>query len=92
MALINSLMTWRMKQRFHQIELFIRHPLDIQKECLHSILYDAKDTEWGKKYSFNSIETIQDFQNRIPLQDYESMKTDIHRSMQGEQNIFWHST
>jgi len=92
MALINSLMTWRMKQRFHQIELFIRHPLDIQKECLHSILYDAKDTEWGKKYSFNSIETIQDFQHRIPLQDYESMKADIHRSMKGEQNIFWHST
>lgn len=91
MDIINSLITWRLKKRFHQIELFVKYPINVQSDWLKSILHDARDTEWGKRYDFRSIKTTTDFKNRIPLQDYESLKSDILRTKQGERNILWHS-
>lgn len=91
MHIINSILTWRLKKRLHQIELFIKYPINVQADCLFSLLKDAKDTEWGKRYDFASIHSVSDFKNRIPLQDYESIKKDIGRTKNGEKNILWHS-
>lgn len=92
MYIINSIVTWRLKKRLHQIDLFVKYPVNVQYECLFSLLHDAKNTEWGKRYDFASIGSLSDFKNRIPLQDYESMKSDIDRTRRGENNILWHST
>jgi hypothetical protein len=89
MALINSVVTWLMKKRFHQIELFMKYPHEVQGEWFKKLINTAKDTEWGKKYDFKSINNYEDFRNRIPIHDYESIKGDIGRLMNGEQNILW---
>lgn len=89
MEIINSVFSWIIKQRIHQIELFIKYPIDVQNDLLQKLLYQAKDTEWGRKYDFQSITNAQEFANRVPLQDYESLKSDIFRIRHGEQNILW---
>jgi hypothetical protein len=89
MEIINSVFSWIIKQRIHQIELFIKYPIDVQNDLLQKLLYQAKDTEWGKKYNFNTITNAKEFANRVPLQDYESLKSDIFRIRHGEQNILW---
>ncbi len=80
-----------MKKRFHQIELFIKYPIDVQNEWLNTMLSEAKNTEWGKKYDFKSISSPEEYKNRLPLQDYDSLKADILRTKQGEKNILWPS-
>jgi hypothetical protein len=75
----------------YEIDLFKKFPLDVQHETLMKLLKKAKDTEWGLKYDFKSIKTIQDYQNRFPLQDYDSFKPYIKRLQKGEQNILWSS-
>jgi len=89
MTLINSLISWIIKKRIHQIELFKKYPFDVQKESLKKLLETAQHTEWGERYQFNSIKTISDFQNRIPINNYDSLKKDIDRTRKGEQNILW---
>ncbi|WP_199118675.1 GH3 auxin-responsive promoter family protein [Pedobacter sp. ASV28] len=91
MAIVNSLFTWYMKKRIHQIELFIKYPLDVQEEWLHTLIASAENTEWGKRYDYKSILTIQQFKERIPIQNYDSLKPYIERMLQGEQNILWPS-
>lgn len=91
MALINSVISWLMKKRFHQIELFMKYPHEVQGEWFKRLLNTAKDTEWGKRYDFKSITTYEEFRNRVPLNDYESMKGDIDLLMKGKQNILWPS-
>ena len=91
MALINSFISWLMKKRIHQIELFIKYPHDVQTEWLRRLLSTAKFTEWGKRYEFRSISTPEQFAERVPVTDYESHKADIERLRQGEQNILWPS-
>jgi len=89
MALINSVISWVMKKRIHQIELFMKYPLEVQEECFLKLLQSAQNTEWGKQFDFHSIKTFTEFRNRIPLNDYDSLKPFIDRLRQGEQNILW---
>ncbi|MBC7863188.1 MAG: GH3 auxin-responsive promoter family protein [Bacteroidia bacterium] len=89
MPIINSIAYWLMKKRMHQIELFMKYPYDVQEEWLRKLVKSAKDTEWGKKFGYDSIENYEQFKSFVPLQDYESMKPFIERTRRGEQNILW---
>ena len=89
MAIVNSIFTWYMKKRVHQIELFMKYPLDVQEEWFHELITTASDTEWGRHYDYNSIDTPDQFKERVPIQTYETLKPYIERMLKGEQNILW---
>ena len=74
MTFINSLVTWIMKKRMHQIELFIKYPNEVQKEWFENLIATAENTEWGKKYDYKSIENVNDFRQRFPIQTYDTLK------------------
>jgi hypothetical protein len=75
----------------HQIDLFIKYPHDVQDELFGNLIKQAQDTEWGKKYGYESIRDQEEYKNRVPIQDYDSLKPFIERMLQGEQNILWSS-
>lgn len=87
--LVNSIASWYLKKRFHQIELFLKYPHDVQNELLLNLIETAKDTQIGKQYDFASIKSYSDFSNRIPISSYEDYQNVIERSRRGEHNIFW---
>jgi len=89
--IINSIASWLMKKRMHQIELFMKYPVDVQMEWMHNLLNAAKETEYGKKYNFGEINSYEQFKKQIPLNDYESLKPYIERNRKGEQNLLWHT-
>jgi hypothetical protein len=91
MAIVNSIFTWYMKKRIHQIELFMKYPFDVQDEWMHTLISSAENTEWGKKYDYKSILTVSQFKERVPIQNYDSLKPYIERMLKGEQNILWPS-
>ncbi len=90
--LFNSIASWLLKKRYHQIELFLKYPAEVQEEVLHQLLEIAEDTEIGKKYDFASIAQYREFQERVPIVSYEEMEPIIERTRKGEQNIFWPTT
>ena len=90
-SFLNTVTTWFLKKRMHQIELFKKYPLEVQNEVLISLLKNAKNTEFGIKYNFNSINNYSSFSKNIPITDYESFFKYIERSIKGESNIFWSS-
>jgi hypothetical protein len=91
MALLNSIFTWIMQKRIHQIELFIKYPHDVQEEWFQNLISAAEATEWGKKYDYKSILTPEEFKSRVPISDYDDLKVYIERMIKGEQNILWPS-
>ena len=90
-SFLNTVTTWFLKKRMHQIELFKKYPLEVQNEVLINLLKNAENTEFGKKYNFSSIKDYSSFSNNIPLTDYENFLKYIERSIKGESNIFWSS-
>jgi hypothetical protein len=91
MEIINSILTWALKKRIVQIEHFIKHPHDVQEELRQNLLKDNKNTEYGKKFGFDSIQSRSEFQSKIPLVTYEQIFPYVEKMMAGEQNVLWHS-
>ena len=91
MTLINSVATWLMKKRMHQIELFMKYPNEVQEEWFEKLISAAENTEWGKLHQYKSISTLQEFKERVPIQSYDTLKPYIERMLKGEQNVLWPS-
>ena len=89
MALIASALNWLLKKRIHQIELFMKYPHEVQEEWFKKLIGTAKDTEWGKKYEYNSVQSVKTFTERVPISTYEDLKPTIDRLRAGEQNLLW---
>ena len=89
MPLLNSIASWIMKKRIHQIELFMKYPHEVQFEWFRRLIEASEETEWGMKFDYHSIETVEQFKERVPVQDYETLKPYIERIRKGEQNILW---
>lgn len=87
--LFHSVASWLLKKRFHQIELFLKYPAEVQTEVLHQLLSAAYDTEVGKLYDFESLSGYEDFARKVPVSRYEDMEPLIERARKGESNIFW---
>jgi hypothetical protein len=86
---VNSILSWFLKKRIHQIELFLKYPIDVQHEVLSKLLQTSKRTEFGRQYGFRDMGSYEDFGRNVPIQQYESFEPLIERSRKGEQNIFW---
>ena len=89
MEILNSILTWVMKKRIHQMELFMKYPNEVQDELLKRLLHTARPTEIGLRYNFDEIINYDDFRNRVPIHTYEDFFPYIERLMRGEQNILW---
>ncbi|MCA0958083.1 GH3 auxin-responsive promoter family protein [Allomuricauda sp. XS_ASV26] len=87
--LFNSIASWLLRKRYHQIELFLKYPLDVQDEVLRKLLDFSKDTMIGRQYGFPDLPKYDEFRNRVPIVTYEDIAPMIERTRRGEQNLFW---
>lgn len=87
--LVNSIASWFLKKRIHQMELFMKYPNEVQLELLRHLISKAKNTEFGKKYDFAGIRNYESFARNVPIHTYEEYEPEIERCRQGENNIFW---
>jgi hypothetical protein len=91
MPILNSVITWLIKKRIHQMDLFMKYPHDVQEEWFKKLIAAGKDTEFGKRYGFGRIKNYEQFKKQIPLNSYETLKPYIDRLRKGEQNLLWPS-
>ncbi|MCK5822369.1 MAG: GH3 auxin-responsive promoter family protein, partial [Bacteroidales bacterium] len=89
MPIFRSIVSWMMIKRTNEINLFKNYPFEVQQETLQKLIKKAKDTEWGKKYDYKSINTIEEYKKRVPLQYYDDIKPYVIRLRQGEQTVLW---
>lgn len=89
MPFVTSIINWFNVKRIHQIDLFKKYPFDTQKESIMKLVDKASETEWGKKYEYKTINSIEDFQKRVPVQSYDEVKGEVQRLRDGETNLLW---
>lgn len=91
MRILNSILTWALKKRIGQIEHFMNNPLDVQEELLMKLINQGKNTEYGRKYGFKTVNDPLSFQKSAPVVAYEDLFPYVDRTMTGEQNLLWPS-
>ena len=72
-----------------EIDHFTKDPMKAQNALLRKILRRSRSCEYGKKYDFASIRTIDDFRRSVPLTRYEDYAPYVERMMHGEKNLIY---
>ncbi len=91
MPIINSIVNWLNIKRTYTIDLFREYPVNVQKEVFNRIVSFAEETEWGLKYGYHDEMSIEEFQQKVPVQTYDDVKVYVDRLRSGEQNLLWPS-
>jgi hypothetical protein len=68
---------------------WIERPVEAQDRVLKMLVQKAARTAFGKDHDFASIQTIADFQARVPVVDYEGIRSYIDRVVEGEPDVLW---
>jgi hypothetical protein len=91
MKLLSPAISRLARLRGWRIEHWVNNPQQCQFEVWQHLVADAQYTELGRKYQFDSLQTIQQYQQRVPLHQYDDMKPLIARMMEGEENLLWNT-
>ncbi len=65
----------------------LNDPMRVQKRKLLDILSANQNTEYGKKYRFREIKSIKQFQKQVPIVDYQAIRDQVQRMLNGSRNI-----
>lgn len=89
MQFLPTLITSIYSSRIKEIENYKFNSTYIQNFTLFDLLNKASNTFFGKKYNFNKISTLKDFQNNVPIHCYDDLKSYIEKMLDGEKDILW---
>lgn len=62
---------------------------DVQRKSLKNLLKLAKPTEIAQKYEFDTIRDYNTFAQRLPVVEYEDIRADVMRMINGEKDVLW---
>lgn len=64
-------------------------PAATQLRLLRQLVQQAASTAFGRAHDFGAIQTPADFAARVPIRDYEGLKTYFDRVKAGEPAVLW---
>ncbi len=60
-----------------------------QQRTLEFLLLEGSQTHYGKQHNFAALSSYLDFQQKVPLSDYGTLKPFIDRAIEGETDLLW---
>ncbi len=80
-------------RRAEATDRFATEGADIQRKILQNLLKKAARTEIGRRYHFSGMATAmdpyQEFRNRVAPVEYEDIRPDVMRMVNGERDVLW---
>jgi hypothetical protein len=87
---IKSYLAKKFAQKTHKETLkWTQNPIETQQKVFDNLVYKARNTQFGIDHHFNHIKTIKDFQEQVPIRDYEALKPYVDMVVKGEANVLW---
>jgi len=87
----NAALIWA-KKHVQKAEDFKKNAEKNQEDLLISLVNTAQKTLFGREHDFENIHSVKEFQDRVPVADYEDLKPYIERVKKGQSNILWTET
>ncbi len=70
-----------------KLEIYAKNANKVQQTLLKKLMKKNASTEYGKKYNFKEVKSIEDYQKNIPLTYYEDYSGYIQRMLDGEKGL-----
>src|SRR5690606_1399099 len=74
---------------YYNIQKWANNPIKTQQDVFNQLIKQAQNTLFGKDHDFKNITSHEDFVNRVPIRDYELLKTYVDRVVAGEADVLW---
>jgi hypothetical protein len=87
----NAALIWA-KKHVQKAEKFKKNAENDQEKLLLSLVDTAKKTLFGRTYDFENIKSVKNFQEKVPVADYEDLKPYIEKVKRGQRDILWIET
>ena len=68
---------------------WITNPIEHQQKTFVKLISKSKNTVFGKDHGFSEINSYESFKQKVPIRDYEGLKSYIDKAVNGEKNILW---
>ncbi len=86
MNFINFLLKYIEPER-RLFEFCTNNPLRTQKKVLLRYIRRNKNTEFGSKFNFSKIRSIEDYRAMVPISNYEEIRPYIDKIARGDQGV-----
>ncbi|KJD34092.1 hypothetical protein PK35_05010 [Tamlana nanhaiensis] len=77
------------KRVYKSIQKWANNPIETQEKVFQDLIATATKTVFGQDHDFVSINNHADFVKRVPVRDYEGLKSYVERMVAGEPDILW---
>lgn len=77
------------ERRYRQLGRYATNTPQIQLEQLQWLLSRYSATEAGRDFGLRGDETIEEFQQKVPLMTYDQQKPYIEQMLQGKKDVLW---
>ena len=91
MNLLSPAISRLARLRQWSLEQWINDPMAAQHAVWQDLIAAGQYTEFGRQHNFKDIRLLDDFKERVPVNEYEDLKPYIQRMMDGEDNILWNT-
>lgn len=89
MNILTKIVNLFFTSRYREIERFRQNPVEVQSEQLDYLLRMGRKTEFGREHGLEGVSSLEQFQNAVPITDYESFFPYIDKQRRGEKSIIW---
>ena len=86
---VNTVFSWFIRKRLHQIALFRKYPLEVQAEVLQQHIAALSRTRYGSECGIRPNSLPEEYRAAVPVRDYNGMKPWIESVRQGEPDVLW---
>jgi hypothetical protein len=77
------------KRIYKKTQKWANNPIKTQNRVFQELISEAAGTEFGKDHDFVSINNHEDFVKRVPIRDYEALKSYVEKVVDGKENVLW---
>jgi len=86
---IGRVLYWRAEQRLATIARQGQDPGPLQDDALLRMVRRAAETRFGRAHGFDAIRTVEEYRDRVPVQDYASLLPYFERARDGAEDETW---
>lgn len=91
MKLLSPAISQLARMRLWSIGSWMNDPAGAQFSVWQDLIAAGQYTDFGRRFNFSSIHTLEQYKQQVPLMEYEDLKPYIERMMEGEENVLWNT-
>lgn len=89
MTFQDSVIAQVVKFKYRKISNMLADPVACQEHLMHNFVRVGRKTLFGREHAFSEIRNYEDFKQRIPISNYESLLPYIEEIKSGAADVLW---